>query len=275
MLSRCRPLLGTFVEITVPDGAEIAIAAAFAAVSHVQERMSFHEETSDLAAMRRAPPGDKVAVSAETVAVLSAALAFYRQSDGLFDITIGSDLVRDGFLPRPPGSLPGRCRGTSADIEIVDELHVRCHAPMLIDLGGIAKGYAVDQAVRALQAQGVIAGLVNAGGDMRMFGHEEWPIMLRDGDGRMREHLSLANCAIASSANLRDRRWRLGRWRTPHIGVNRAPVVARGRTTIVAPDCMTADAMTKIAMADRALAYALLASLSGQLFSERQRGAQH
>ena len=100
MITRCKPLLGTFVEISAPAKAADAINAAFATIGHIQARMSFHEETSDLASIRRAGPGDIVEVDPETMSVLRLALSFYEATGGLFDVAIGRELVRHGFLPR-------------------------------------------------------------------------------------------------------------------------------------------------------------------------------
>lgn len=249
MFTRCKPLLGTLVEITVPETSAGAVDEAFAAIADVQQRMSFHDDHSDLANLRRARPGLAVEVAPETVEVLRTAVNLHHDSGGLFDVTIGRELVRRGFLPRPDGAKLFRFPGTSSDIEIVDDHHVRCHRPMLIDLGGIAKGFAVDRAVRSLQAAGVAEGLVNAGGDLRMFGWHKSDIQLRDGDGEVRTSVTLANCAVASSANLGTRRRRFGRLHTPHIGPGRASVVRPGRFSVIADRCIIADALTKILMA--------------------------
>ena len=103
-------------------------------------------------------------------------------------------------------------------------------------LDGIAKGFAVDRAVETLQLAGVRAGVVNAGGDLRVFGDAYEDIYVRSPDrphmllhiGRMRD------CAVATSASqlLIDPRRR----ETP-----RPPPAA----TVIAGDCMTADALTK------------------------------
>ena len=268
MLVRCRPLLGTFVEITVPEASATAVDGAFDRIGQIQRHMSFHDEGSDLGRLRRAAAGTIVEVAAETVEVLKIAVNLHRQTDGLFDVTVGRELVRSGFLPRPRGCRLRQQTGNASNIEIVDERHVRCHRPMLIDLGGIAKGYAVDQAVESLQSAGVERGLVNAGGDLRMFGDLPWDIALRDADGQVRQTVSLANCAVASSANRQNRRWRPGRWRTPHIGFGRRPVALDGRVTVVASHCVLADAMTKVAMSDRALAQTLLACQGGYVMDE-------
>src|SRR5690606_2576418 len=112
-----------------------AVNGAFDAIAGVQRRMSFHEEGSDLGRLRRAAPGATVEVAPETVDVLRLALDLYRRSDGLFDVTIGRELVRDGFLPRPRGARFHAYAASSSDIEIVDERNIRCRRPPLADLG--------------------------------------------------------------------------------------------------------------------------------------------
>lgn len=268
MITRCRPLLGTFVEITVPQSHALAIDAAFAAMAHVHDRMSFHEPGSDLARLRAAPAGAVVAVDRETVAVLRVARTLYEATDGLFDVAIGRELVRDGFLPDDGiGSLE-RFEGDGADIAILDEMHVRLRRRVLIDLGGIAKGHAVDRAIEALIAADVPMALVNAGGDLRMFGDHDWPVHLRDADDQVRSMLSVRDCAVASSANLRDRRSARGGASAPHRGHARRPVLMDGRVTVVAARCIIADAMTKVAMADAKLADHVLAEHGGFILSQ-------
>ena len=269
---RCQPLLGTLVEISVPADGAPAIDAAFAAIRHVHQRMSFHEQGSDLWRLRAQPAGTSVAVDPRTVDVLRLALELHTASGGLFDVTIGRALVGSGFLPRAGIAHLRDFPGGMADLEIVDDEHVRCHRPMLLDLGGIAKGYAVDRAVDVLMAHGVSEGLVNAGGDLRMFGSRPWPIALRQADGRIGPTVILADCALASSANLLDRRrWRGRDW-TPHLDGSHRPVVAPGSIHVVADHCSMADAMTKVAMSDPDLADRLLAAHHGYLLAPTNIG---
>ena len=264
-VTRCRPLLGTFVEITAPDGHGEAVNAAFAAIAHVHGRMSFHEPASDLAAMRKAQAGECVAIDRETVRVLRTAQALHEASDGLFDVTVGRGLASDGFLPRNGLGPLKQYDGTATDVIIEDDTHIRLARRVLIDLGGIAKGHAVDRAVETLIEHGVPGGLVNAGGDLRAFGSADWTIGLRDADELMRLHMVIRDCAVASSANLNNRRLLRGSLRSPHIGRRGQPVLTGQRITVVAELCVIADAMTKIAMVDADLADTLLADYKGHV----------
>lgn len=271
MITRCRPLLGTFAEITVPEGHETAVNNAFSAIAHVHARMSFHQDDSDLALLRMASTGDVVLLDAETIEVLRLALDLHRDSEGLFDVTVGATLVRTGFLPRSGiGRLADYC-GTSADLTIVDGRHVRVGRRVLVDLGGIAKGHAVDLAVDALQRMGVPEGLVNAGGDLRAFGDRDWPVALRDADDISRLSVPARNCAIASSANFGNRRRHRGLSHSPHIGWQGKAVLCDDRITVVAHSCAIADAMTKIAMADMQLAQRLLTNYGGYVLQSPPR----
>lgn len=267
-ITRCRPLLGTLVEITVPQEAHAAIGPAFDAIAHVQACMSFHEPDSDLARLREVRSGKTIRVTRETVAVLRIALTIFRASGGLFDVTIGRQLVSSRFLPRVGREHLSRYIGTSADISIVDDTHVQINRPVLIDLGGIAKGYAVDRAVETLMAQGVPMGLVNAGGDLRAFGDHEWPILLRDADDVLRFMLPVRDCAVASSANLLNRKRHRGLPHGPHIGFDRKPVLTDRRVSVLAEQCVIADAMTKVAMVDTDLADHILKAHNGYVMPE-------
>ena len=261
MMRRARPWLGTIVEIACDDLP--AIEAGFAAIAHVHARMSFHEDDSDLATMRDARPGSAVAVDAETVRVLQVSLDLWRATGGLFDVTVGRQLVSTKFLPRMTAHPLTYYNGTAADIEIIDDTHIICHRPVLIDLGGIAKGHAVDLAVAAMQAAGAAQGIVNAGGDLRVFGSRAETIWLRRGDGQLGSSLDARNVAVASSSNVLSRRTLRGADHSPHIGRARRAMLTKDGITVTAPTCVFADAMTKVAMADTALAERLLAPVGG------------
>ena len=267
---RCQPLLGTFVEITAEDGA--AIDAGFAAIQRVHRLMSFHAGDSDLVRLRQAPVGAPVPIAPETAEVLRLALDLHRESGGVFDVAVGARLVRSGFLPCPDGIEPEACDGTSADLELTGGGRAVCHRPLLIDLGGIAKGFAVDRAVAAMREAGAGEGLVNAGGDMRAFGPRAFMVEIRRADGRVQQRCILRGRALASSDNGSTRRRRWGRLLTPHIRFARA-IRSHGVTSVVAPDCATADALTKVALADRALAERMLAKRAGLVLSPGQESA--
>jgi thiamine biosynthesis lipoprotein len=251
MMRRARPLLGTLVEISADGAAHslpAAIEAAFASVGQVQQLMSFHELNSDVSRINAAEAGEAVSVDSHTFRVLNFARRLSELSDGAFDITMAPILVENGFLPeRTSEPIPS---GTSyRDLILLPGNCVRwSRRKGWIDLGGIAKGYAVDCAVAVLRSRGVTTGIVNAGGDLRCFGKAQ-PIHTRHPSApTMLVRLGwLSDAALASSA---------GYFSGIDLGSRRIdPLVDPRRrcctswdasTSVAAPDGMTADALTKI-----------------------------
>jgi thiamine biosynthesis lipoprotein len=256
-IRRARPLLGTFVEIAVTGAgtadANTAIDAAFAAVAEVHRLMSFHEAASDVSRVNRQAARGPVAVHPWTYRVLDTALELYRRSDGAFDITVAPTLQALGLLPHDPNENPSRAgTGNSDAIELFPDHRVRLHDPGIkLDLGGIAKGFAVDRALDALRRHGVARALVNAGGDMAGFGQDGGDIVhIRDPrDPRILYRSRLQNEAISTSGPRLD----LVEASCPAGSTTIEPRRRQASRAIIgatvrAPTCLIADALTKIVM---------------------------
>lgn len=255
-----------------------AVNAAFAAVALVHRRMSFHDPDSDIAAINRLATGASVQVDPHTAAVLRSGLAIEAASEGLFNIACGSRLASWGYLPHigtaaADGS-PARTDAGSGGLQrqaiMVDAAcRVTRLQPGWIDLGGIAKGYAVDLAVDTLRAAGVEAGCVNAGGDLRAFGPMQVPVHIRD-PGRpthAARTLSLRDAALATSATYFSRREVDGLAYSALIdGSTGTPIVDGRSASVQAATCMLADALTKVVMATGDAAHPLLARMGASAF---------
>jgi thiamine biosynthesis lipoprotein len=145
-----------------------------------------HSPDSDLAKINNAPLNTRLTVHPSIHQLLDFARRLNSTTDGAFD-------------PCLPGR-PGRLQ----DIEVSTE-HVLCHAPVALDFGGFAKGFAVDQAVEALLSNGCTGGLVNAGGDLRVFGPRTEPIFLRGATGKLKEARFAAGALAVSDADSQNR----------------------------------------------------------------------
>jgi FAD:protein FMN transferase len=255
---RARPLLGTFVEIEAAGSvqAEVisAIDAAFEAVSTVHRLMSFHDPDSDVSRLNRDAFGRPVKVHEWTFDVLKTSIELHRRSKGLFNVAVAPILQGMGLLPRPKEDVAADSQAPARDaIELLEGQMVRFqHRHARIDLGGIAKGFAVDRALDTLrQSDAVACGLVNAGGDLAAFGTEPSSAHIRHprDPGRVVCRVELANEALASSAR------RFDPFQSAQTG---GPAIVRhdGQTltnaidgvTVRASSCMIADALTKIVM---------------------------
>lgn len=267
-IRRARPLLGTFVEIVIPGeaqaGLNAAFEAAFAAVAKVHELMSFHDVNSDVSRLNREASEHPVTVDAWTYHVLQDALDLHRRSAGLFDITIAPVLQHMGLLPGARDQRSSTSKNIVMDeaVELLPDRRVRfLHPDTAIDLGGIAKGFAVDRAVDTLKGGGVSCGLVNAGGDLVAFGPRPQPVHVRDprDPGQCICRIDVTGEALASSGigfgSLRSVNTSDSTIIDPR---SRRPVTDIAGATTRAPSCWMADALTKIVMIAGADASALL-----------------
>lgn len=242
-LRRQRPLLGCFVEIGVRArslGAQRSVTRAFDQVELVHRLLSFHNPDSDLSRLNRAS-GSEVVLHPIAAHVLHLACKTMQASGGLFNCTVGGELVSLRRLPEIV-SAPVVDVGEASDIQLCGR-RARLVRPVLITLDGIAKGYAVDLAVASLERDGIDAGWVNAGGDMRVFGELRIPVHRRELDGRLVAIGELGRGAIATS---RVDSGIDARFPGMIVGSGKAKP-ARGLWTVLARRAWLADALTKIA----------------------------
>ncbi|WP_262690096.1 FAD:protein FMN transferase [Kordiimonas aestuarii] len=266
MHARQKPLLGTFVDIAAAGErltALRAIGLAFDAIETVHNALSFQSTTSELTRLNRAG-GQWCEMSAVARRIIRLARGMTHASGGLFNATLGGELVRRGLLP--DHGFGDVCNaGAAVDIGISGSC-VRLSPGTVLSLDGIAKGFAVDSAVAALMRAGVPAGVINAGGDMRAFGHVVVPVARRELDGSVTPLGGLQRGALASSARLPspDSRY------PGHI-LGAGPF-ASGVWTVQAAQCWRADALTKVAsLAPAQDACALVEKLGGKLVMAPQR----
>ena len=272
-LVRARPLLGTIVEISASgiDEAQLqaAIEHAFAEIETVHQLMSYHDVNSDVSRINQEAYNTEVQVNAHTYRVLRAARLMADASKGVFDITIAPQLTRMGFLPAHAGYPVISSRANWRDIVLLPDNRVRCSVSLSIDLSGIAKGYAVDLAIKALENAGITCGRVNAGGDLRVFGGASQHIYVRDPAAHTHTIplLALSHGAAATSAGYYSERLYHGHMVIPIIHPYSKIACASGLSvTVLAKDCMTADALTKVVYANPRGAAEVLKSYKAHAF---------
>lgn len=236
MLRRCRPLLGTYVEVTA-DEIE-PIDGAFAEIALTHRLMSAHEPDSDVGRINRFAHEGAVEISDPTREVLERALQWRKLTAGIFDVArAGTRSLEAGRIPRHAD----QPLATSAQLSL-NGSRARLSGPGCIDLGGIAKGYAVDMAVAAMRCAGARRGLVNAGGDLFAFGDEPWLVEVVHPRSRQAVlEIELRNEAFATSAMLSD-------GSAEHLPEGRDWI----SVSVRAPNACDADALTKLAWAGHA-----------------------
>lgn len=272
-----RTALGTFVTVScrisrragsaslaAQAAARQAIDQAFAAIAMVERHMSLYRPDSDVARINRMPgtgAAQRLRVHTCTWEVLQLAQSLQRDSNGLFDCAIAPTLMQWGLLPAPVTAARSLAMNTAASsvskLCLHDDGTLSQLAPTVIDLGGIAKGYAVDRAIDALLQAGAIEGSVNAGGDLRQFGGAPQLLQVRDPMQPSLLHPAgwLRDGAMATSSIVYSRR-RVdcadGDHRTQRTvsaivhPASRQPMRKRLSYSVIAPLCVHADALTKV-----------------------------
>jgi len=258
-LERATPVFGSLASVCAQGcdrrSIALAVSAAFDALRHVHSLMSFHEPTSELSLLNREACARGVAVSRHTLSVLSRAQLVSEVSDGAFDPTIAPLAVAAGQLPRPPGAPDPDPEASWRDVRLDTRARTVSFArPLWLDLGGIAKGYAVDLAVTVLRRCGVTQGSVNAGGDLRAFGPCSEVVLVDHGRGRdpPDRAVRLQNASLAGSGGAADNQL------AGHFDGRTRRAAPASFAVVMARRCVYADALTKVVLAGDLSAHAAL-----------------
>ncbi|GAB5520179.1 MAG: hypothetical protein RhofKO_24300 [Rhodothermales bacterium] len=254
------PLMGTTFRVVVyaPDSLHAATAteAVWARMRNLNQRLSNYIADSELMRLSATSGSDEwVPVSDDLWAVLHAADAVSHSTDGAFDVTVGPltkpwrrALRRQAWINEAEVTTLRESVSFQHIAFDADQQAVRLERPsMLLDLGGVAKGYAADEALRVLERHGLPHALVDAGGDLRVGEAPPdapgWSLALDDADGATSTTYLLANQAIATSGDryqyLDHNGIRYSHILDPHTGIG---VTHHHQATVVAPSGTLADA---------------------------------
>jgi thiamine biosynthesis lipoprotein len=301
-----RDVMSTVATLTLiaasPAEARRAADAAYAALDSVETLMSAHRTTGELARVNSVAARRPVPVGKETFDVLQAAARFTELTGGAFDVTVGPLIeiwraaAGDQKLPHEIElrAVRGRVGMGLVDLDPLARSVRFARSGVRLDLGGIAKGYAIDRAVAAARAAGARGGVVEVGGDLRCFGRipraligraadqpagelqrtaearnedlQPWPLGIQDPfhEGLIGK-IHLPEGALATSGHYRRFSVIEGR-RISHILDPRTgqPVEDPASVTVIAPDALSADALaTAISVLGDRRGLALADSLPG------------
>lgn len=259
-----REVMGTLAEVTAVaddrETARAAVEAAYARLDRVNALMSDYIDNSEIGRLNQLQAGQSLVVSPETFAVLRRAADIAEQSGGAFDITcrplvwLWKRAGKEQQLPDQATLEKVRARVGWRHITLDPE--TRSVSPdideLQIDLGGIAKGYALDLAAEAMQKRGARGGLVNVGGDIVAFGRREdgrpWQVGIRNAfDNGLMGMLAVENHGVATSGN-QQRFTIINGTKYSHIIDPRTgrPAEQAPSVTVIAPDGTTADACATV-----------------------------
>ncbi|WP_235015342.1 FAD:protein FMN transferase [Oceanicoccus sp. KOV_DT_Chl] len=215
-VQRTEAIMGTEVAVELwadtGAGGEQAIEAVMVEMRRIDALMSPYKESSELARLNKLAADKPVNVSTELFSLIEKALWYSRISDGAFDITFASaGQLYDYRAGQRPDEKTLQQAAALIDFNgvLLDQKNVTVsfsHPGMRIDLGGIAKGHAVDRGIAILQQQGIQAAVVSAGGDSRMLGDRgdrPWVIGIKHPRAANEQavKIPLSNTALSTSGD--------------------------------------------------------------------------
>jgi thiamine biosynthesis lipoprotein len=273
--------MGTVIEITLigdnEEKANKAALQAFQEIKRIEQWMSPKIESGDVFRINQSSGKEWVKVSKETLEVIKEAQEISELSDGRFDITVGplTELWRRAREKKIPPSVEevkeklGLVNFKNIEMDQEGKVFLKKKG-MAIDLGGIAKGYAVDRAFDVLRSLGYKNLIVNAGGDLRVGGlknNQPWSIGIQNPKEpqKILTRISVSDTAVATSGDYEKFFIYEGK-RYHHIFNPRDGFPAKEcqSVTIVAKDCTSADALaTAIFVLGPEKGYALCQKLDG------------
>ncbi len=255
--------MGTLVEITVVhpnrEEADKTIKSAFDEMERIEGLMSKFIKTSDVHRINENAGKDFVVVADEVYQVIEKSVRYSELSGGAFDITIGAIYSLWKFEGKDAVPSPDEIRKI---LPLVDyhnitlgsnrKVKLQKHG-MMIDLGGVAKGYAVDKGIEVLKRSGIKNAIINAGGDLRTIGKKDanksWRIGIqhpRD-QTRVLSTLDVEDASIATSGDY-QKYLIVDNVRYHHILDPDTGEPARGcqSVTIIANNAITADIVATV-----------------------------
>lgn len=258
---RKETIMGTAVRVELHGEDSAAGDSATAAVMREMHRIDAmtnpHKPLSELSRINREAGRRAVPLSDEMFRWITRAIDFSDVSDGAFDITFASV----GFLCDDRAGIAPTAKVLAKAREAIGWHHLELdaeaqtlrftHPGTRIDLGGFAKGLAMDNAVRLLQQRGVAHAMVSAGGDCRVLGDcrgRPWTIGIRDPrrPGERICELPLEDTAISTAGDparcIQRDGLRHHRVLDPHTGRRAGRVLS---VTVLAPNALTSDALSK------------------------------
>ena len=230
------------------------LRAAEAALRNTEAHMSVYLVASELSRLNAAPAGQIVKLSPEMLQLLRKCRKLAGQTRGAFDVTcrplfdVWAQAGKEGRLPTDEEIRHAKSLSGWQHIELLETGARKRIDGASIDLGGIAKGYAIDLAVRAMGEAGADGGLVNVGGDVACFGRNtdavRWTVGVRSPfDETMTATLAIADAAVCTSGNYR-RFVEIGHKRYSHIVDPRSgrPAEMTPSVTVIGPVAAEVDA---------------------------------
>ena len=245
-LTRIKPILGTYVSISITADTTreklIEVTeAGYKEIYRIHELMSFHEPTSEITKLNLSALKKPIQISNDTLQVINSALELSKTTNGIFDISCANAMVKQKRLPDHGFKFSKESNWNDIQLESNKIFFTR---PLIIDVSGLAKGFAVDKAYKRIEVllaeyTDKIQICINAGGDLKQTPWQNHKVKIRGtGKSPVSDHcIEMRDSSMATSS-----------------GEHGSLIIKDGKNickksksvTVFAPSCMVADALTKV-----------------------------
>ena len=249
-----REAMGTIITIEVVGvSSKKELDSAFEEIERIENLMNIYDQDSEISRINK--QGHMDGVSPDLVYVINQSIYYGEITGGAFDISISPILmlwknkINSGEYPTGGEINSTLLLVNYSNISVINDSVSFKFEDMAIDLGGIAKGYGVDQAVTVLKEQGVESGYVNAGGDGMYFGTKPdglpWRVGLRNPDNKAEAItiIEISDMAVTTSGNYErffNESARLSHISDPRTGMSSQSLIS---ATVIASSAMEADVL--------------------------------
>lgn len=245
-LTRIKPILGTYVSISI--AAKITreklievTEAGYKEIYRIHELMSFHEPTSEITKLNLSASKKPIQISDDTLQVINSALELSKTTSGIFDISCANVMVEQKRLPDHGFKFSEESNWNDIQLE---SNKIFFSKPLIIDVSGLAKGFAVDKAYKRIKLllseyADKIQICINAGGDLKQTPWQNRKVKIREtGKLSVNDHcIEMRDSSMATSS-----------------GEHGSLIIKDGKNickksksvTVFASSCMVADALTKV-----------------------------
>jgi len=260
-ISDGRPAMGTILEITLfapaTASARETLDELFALALRLDASLTLYDPHSELSRLNRSAGHGAISVDPELAKILAASVGYTRLTRGAFDVTVGPLVAlwthagQTGVLPSARELARARARVGASQIQVEGSEIALLHEGVSVDLGGIAKGWALDRMLPLLRERGIACALLDFGQSSVWAlgappGAAGWRLLARGPDESALGVLTLVDQALSISGSLGQ--WALiGGRRYGHIVDPRSGLALerRRQALVVAPNAALAEALSK------------------------------
>lgn len=266
-MNLCKPLFDSFIDIHINFHKEKldkvqtkhykrAIDAAFLEMERIENLMTYFDHRSDISIINQTVSLNKlhpISIHPLTYEVLQIAKLIAQLTNGAFNCGVEHSLNRWG-IEKGMDNFEELIRNHSINnLEFLENSKVMVHRPVLLDLSGISKGFAIERAINILKMWGIKNALISEGGNLKILGKVPRSVILKNINKKVDVEalLKIPNSAVVSAFSLIVSQKKYQQLYVTDAPIESYPIIGEKIYSVVASNCLVADALSKALAVDK------------------------